>query len=214
MSAAGRDEPVPLPKPDVVPHVALWSGEQSLTPEVIATRQGIGYADERPADRDDRGVLWVRREENPTVGDPEYGGVHARRQYLTMRDLLCQGCGGPADRDDQGVLWLHEDDRGKWRDWPERLITTHPPVCLPCARTAIEQCHHLLTNPWVVLRVRDSVLDGVYGQRYIPLGRQVIPADSTVVYYEDPQRAWFLAAQAVRTLRGCTILDPAVLLSS
>ncbi|SFL47001.1 hypothetical protein SAMN05192584_11983 [Streptomyces pini] len=197
----------PRSRPDVVPYITAWSGEQRLTPAVIATARGIAYPDEVPLDRDADGALWVRRALHPGRGRPRYSRVHPQRQRRAMARLLCQICGSPADRDEHGVLWLLEDDRADWAGWPEGLVTVHPPVCLPCAPKAAGLCPHLRGTGAVAVRVRDSSLDGVHGQTHRLHNGRLVPDRQIVVLYEQPEIRWTLAAQAARNLNGCTLVD-------
>ena len=199
--------PASMPRPTTVPYIARWSAEQSLTPDVVATARGLAYPDETLHDRDQGGALWARTALRRGQGRPDFGGIHSQRQRRAMQRLLCQVCGGPADRTQDGVLWLVEDRRGDWKGWPEGLVTTHPPVCLPCARLSVAQCHHLLTGPWVALRVRDSVVEGVYGRPYHLQEGRLVRGEKAVVLYDNPGIRWVVASQLTRTLRGCTIVQ-------
>jgi hypothetical protein len=192
-----------------VPFISAWSRELPPRRQVVyAAGSGIAYVDETPEDRDQHGVLWNGRTLRQGHGRPRYGDVHPGRQRVAMEHLLCQVCGRAADRDDRGVLWLLEDNRRDWQGWPERLMTTHPPVCLPCADTAVRQCPHL-TGKSVAVRVRDSVMCGVYGRIWSPsaFGHPVRTANREVVEYGTPSARWVIAGQAVRALYGCTLVD-------
>ena len=173
-------------RPGVVPFIAAWSGEQQLTRKVVYSGQGgIAFADEAPEDRDQFGVLWNGRAVSQGSGSPRYGEVHPARQRVAMQYLMCQVCGRPADRDrNGGVLWVVEDHRGDWDRWPENLMTTHPPLCLPCARKAVEQCPHLVDSS-VALRVRNSEVCAVYGRIWSSsaFGHPVRTANKDVVAY-------------------------------
>ncbi|AZM53351.1 hypothetical protein DMA15_12790 [Streptomyces sp. WAC 01529] len=198
-------------RPGVVPHIASWSAEnlpKNLPEPVIAFAGvgGIAYPDETPEDRDDRGVLWRRQGDAQGEGKAQYGKVHGPRQREVMHRLLCQVCGGPADRDDRGMLWLLEDNRTDWKDWPENLLTAHPPVCLPCARQAVVDCPHLLKGS-VAVRVAASDVCAVYGMVYSPAGLRPMPLHLDVVAYGGRMAPWVLAGQLVRGLNGCTIVD-------
>jgi len=199
--------PAPLPRPTVVPYIARWSAEQNITPDVIATARGLAYPNETPYDRDHGGALWARTALRRGQGKPDFGGVHPQRQRRAMQRLLCQVCGHRANRTQDGVLWLVEDHRGDWKDWPEGLVTVHPPVCLPCARLAVAQCHHLSHVPWMALRVRDSAVEGVYGRPYHLQGYRLVRGEKTAIFYDHPAIRWIVASQLTRTLRGCTVVD-------
>lgn len=194
-------------RPDSVPFIAPWSGERlPASPLVFAGVGGIAYADERPEDRDIRGVLWNRRASAQGEGRAEYGNVHPIRQRKAMQESLCQVCGRPADQDERGVLWLLEDNRRDWSGWPENLLTVHPPVCLSCAGQAVEQCPHLRAG-CVAVRVGASDVCAVYGRRYSPAGLRPMQLDYDVVPYGGYSARWVLAGQLVRGLNRCTIVD-------
>lgn len=194
-------------RPAVVPFIAKWSGETSEEPLVmLRLLGGIGYAGETTSDRDDRGVLWLRSVNSPRVGLPRYGEVHSGRQQLAMRRLLCQVCGEPADQDDRGVLWLLEDRRSDWAGWPDGLVTTHPPICVPCLGAAREQCPHLWAGS-VAVRVGRSEVCGVYGRRYATTKLGPMPVEADVVMFESPLVRWVIASQLVRALYECSIVS-------
>src|SRR5512139_1056319 len=155
----------------VVPYTTRWSGEHTLPATVVARPGfGIAFADETISDRDRNGVLWQRVASRPGQGRPEFGNVHPGRQRQAMRDLLCQVCAAPADQDELGTLWLlsdRPDYRQDWADWPERMATPEPPVCLPCADTAIRICP-ALRKGHVAIRVGQSVASGIRGMYYRP----------------------------------------------
>jgi hypothetical protein len=131
----------PEPKSIVAPYITKWSAEVDPPASVIDVGGGIGYADEKPNDRDQHGVLWARASRHPGEGRPLFAQVHPLRQRRAMRMLLCSVCGGPADRDEDGVLWLLTDHRDDWPGWPSRMAAIEPPVCRPVnlART-LQDC--------------------------------------------------------------------------
>ncbi|MEW2161299.1 hypothetical protein AB0950_39895 [Streptomyces sp. NPDC007189] len=201
-------------KPDRVPYIAAWSSERFAAepPVVQGLLGGIRYEGEMPADRDGRGVLWLRRPDTPGKGRPRYVDVHPGRQRRCMADLLCQVCGGPADQDDDGrVLRLIEDARADWEGWPNDLVTTHPPICPPCVATARAQCPHTWQGS-VAVRVGRSEVCGVWGRRYTASRLGPLPVESGVVPFKSPLLGWTVAAQLVRALNDCSIvsLDEAV----
>ena len=201
----------PLARPTVVPHIASWEAER-VSAELILKPfgRGIGYADERVGDRDRHGVLWRRTPSRVGRGRPEYRRVHARRQREVMTDLRCQVCAGPASRTEAGWLWLLHDDRDvEPPEWPELVAATHPPLCVPCARASTQTCPHL-HGAALAVRVTDPRPWGVMGAIYAPSPldrRQPRPAHSTMLPYGSPLTRWVLAAQMVRLLHGCTIVD-------
>jgi hypothetical protein len=209
--------PVPLswgPRGVPVPYAATWSEESAEvgTLSVRADGSGLWYRDETPADRDQHGILWARVREAPRAGRPEYGALHPVRQRQAMRYLLCQVCGGPAGRTAHGWLFLvARPAPGSGQvaaDWAEGLLVTAPPVCRPCADLALRHCPHL-TDPLFV-RSRAPRAWGVYGDLFTPGGRLASPSVSASAGYDHlpyghPAARWFLAAQSVLELGGCTL---------
>lgn len=190
-----------------VPYITSWSTERALPATVIPhSLFGIAYADETIGDRDENGVLWTRTSSRPGHGRPQFGKVHSMRQRRAMRHLLCQVCGEPADRADDGVLWLLQDHRGDWPRWPENMAATEPPICLSCTRVSRRACP-ALRRGYVSVRVGHSPLNGVYGARYLwgePLPE---PVEDAIVAFDDPMVRWIRAAQLVRELRHCAIVN-------
>lgn len=195
----------------VVPYTTRWSAEHTLPVTVIERlgRPGIGFSEERITDRDPLGVLWQRVVSQPGQGQPEFGMVHSDRQRRAMRQLLCQICAGPADQNELGTLWLlpdYEGYRADWPGWPERMATPEPPVCQPCAHTAVRLCP-ALSKGYLVLRVRRPLLTGVRGALYAPGPLVPRAIDEAVVALDDPRIAWVCAANAVRELLDCTVVQ-------
>lgn len=190
-----------------VPFIAAWSGEQTIKRRITWGPDGIAYADEEPGDRDQHGVLWNGRAQAHGAGRPRYGEVHPARQRDAMEHLLCQVCGAPADQDEHGTLWLLEDSRADWSGWPEDALTTHPPVCAPCARQAAGLCPHLRGN-YAVVRVRESDPCAVVGMAWAPtaLGAP-LKLGKRLVSYQDAASRWVTAGQLVRSLHGCRLVD-------
>ncbi|MFE2940357.1 hypothetical protein ACFXKG_15040 [Streptomyces sp. NPDC059255] len=195
-----------------VPYITQWSAEQVPRLRVVARGQGIGYADERPYDRDTGGVLWTRVPCLPGKGRPEFGMVHALRQLRAMRELLCQVCGQPSDRDANGVLWLLGEDPGDPALRTTGLTTAHPPLCMPCALKSVRVCPHLRER-YVALRARTFEPVGVRGALYRPGHPAPTVADVTGVAFGDPRIHWMRAGQLLMRLNEFTItrLEPATL---
>ncbi|MFE9810727.1 hypothetical protein [Streptomyces sp. NPDC005548] len=197
-------------RPEIVPYIAAWSGEQPHRRQVVyGPRGGLAFADETIEDRDQHGVLWNGRAMRRGAGRPAYGDVHPARQRVAMEHLLCQVCGHAAHRDARGVLWLIEDARGEWDGWPEGLLTTHPPVCLPCAGMAVRMCPHLAGGGTLAVRVRSSDACAVYGRVWSssPFGQPLRTAARDVVAYGTAAARWVVAGQLVRSLHDCTVVD-------
>lgn len=189
----------------IVPYITTWSEEKSTPTTVIRGGRGIRFADENFLDRDSNGALWTRIPSRPGYGRPEFSRVHSLRQRRAMRRLLCQVCGCAADRNEDGVLWLLRDYREDWLNWPENMANTHPPVCMKCAILSTRVCP-ALRGGYVAVRARRSPVSGVYGVRYQLDGRALRPVEDTVAF-DDPAIRWTVAAQLVRSLHGCTIVN-------
>jgi hypothetical protein len=196
----------------VVPYVALWTEERTLSSELLGSnRWGIGYADETSIDRDRHGVLWTRTEYRPGQGRPVYRQMHPHRQRRAMRRLLCQVCGQPADQTEQGYLWLLVDGRREAEpDWPEGVVNPYPPVCIDCGRLSTRLCPPL-RRAHVAVRAH-STLYGVIGVQFSAgggfSGLMLAPDDDgEPVAYEHPAARWTLATQLTRVLLDCTVVD-------
>jgi hypothetical protein len=122
-----------------------------------------------------------------------------------MRALLCQVCAESADRSELSTLWLVRDYRD-WPGWPEHMATTEPPVCLPCAHTAIRACP-ALRKGYAAIRVGHSKISGIYGARYRPGPLLPTPVEDAILTYDDPAIRWTCAGQLVRELRDCTLVE-------
>jgi hypothetical protein len=189
-----------------VPYITQWSAEHVLRAPVMQKRTGIGYADERPSDRDSHGVLWTRVSSLLGQGRPEFGRVHARRQRRAMTKLLCQVCGRRADRNADGVLWLVGEDPHQPGSWPVPLLTAHPPVCAGCAVRAVRACPHL-RRQHAVLRVRAFDLAGVRGALYVPGFPAPVAVAAAGVAFDDPRISWVKAGQLIVSLRDFSISE-------
>jgi hypothetical protein len=190
----------------VVPYVTAWSEEVNLPYQVVEVPgRGIAYADEHVADRDTHGVLWMRTQYRPGVGQPVFGQVHPLRQRQAMRRLLCQVCGGPADRTDEGVLWLMRDHRDDWPGWPNGMGQNEPPICQPCAPLAAQLCPSLRQGA-VLVRAGRYEIAGVHGGLYTG-GAKPHPVGRVQVAYENPAIRWVRAAALVRELGDCRLIE-------
>ncbi|MFJ8430443.1 hypothetical protein ACIQ9P_03965 [Kitasatospora sp. NPDC094019] len=192
---------------DLAPWVVVREGERRADPPLVMTPCGLAYADETAYDRDEHGLLWARWT-GRCEGRPQLANVHSARQRRAKRRSLCQGCKKPADSDENGVLWLVENGRAAdWPDWPEQMITMHPPTCLPCADTARDHCPHLKRTGSVLMRVRRPELAGIRGHLYRPGEGVPVRGEIVEVEYGDPRSRFVLAEHQLVALEGCTILN-------
>lgn len=86
------------------------------------------------------------------------------------------------------------------------MAITEPPVCLPCAGRSIRACP-ALRKGHVAVRVGRSTVAGVYGARYQRGGLFPVAIEDAIVAMSDPAIRWTRAAQLVREIRECTIVD-------
>jgi hypothetical protein len=119
----------------------------------------------------------------------------------------------PASTTKKGTLFLvqREPAGHMWAGWPDSCLTMHPPLCLPCARIAVQQCPHLVGRH-VAFRARKIRPYGVFGSPYGPgpYGTVRILNDGgkgVTVAYTDPHVRWILACQMVCELRRCTLVN-------
>lgn len=188
----------------VAPYITAWSEEVGSQNELVEVPgRGIAFADESVADRDSRGVLWFRMPFLPGVGRPVFGQVHPLRQRRAMQRLLCGVCGGPPSRTDEGVLWVVRDYREDWPDWPERMAVNEPPICLACLSLSRRLCPALRRGA-VAFRARRFPVVGVRGGLYAAGPRLI---GTATVGYDDPAIRWVAAANLLRELHACTLVD-------
>jgi len=176
--------------PDLIPYITLRDGEQdtsdaALTVQLLGGAPALGipprhkltYLDEAAEDRDPHGILLSRHTQNPLdaggqpTGKPFWKAVNAARQRECMAALLCHVCKGEASTTDSGLLFLDiadDEARAKPR-WPQGWSTTQPPLCLPHAKAAADQCPHgKRNNGFTALRVGRPRLVGILGTLYRP----------------------------------------------
>jgi hypothetical protein len=197
-------------RPTAIPYITAWTSEQDNTEFALVVRDNrLAYHNETAADRDTRGALWVRHSGRAGLGRPRFGHVHPLRQREVMTGLRCQVCAGEASRTRAGLLFLvapYPADQ-RWTGWPDDLHTTHPPLCVPCARLSAEQCH-FLGRGFVALRARKVVNAGVFGSVYKPYGSGAVLARAAAeTLYAAPASRWMLASQLMVELRRCTVVD-------
>jgi hypothetical protein len=189
-----------------VPYITTWSQEAGLPTQLIATPVGVAYADELCIDRDEHGVLWPRVPSRPGLGEPLYAVVHPLRLRRAMRRLLCQVCASPADHTDAGTLWiLPEDGTFDWSEWPKRVLTTHAPVCVRCARISVKVCPAVKRGHQVV-RAHSTVI-GISGEQYepdFPFPRLV--GENVLAKFGEPVIRWVKANYLVRELHDCKLV--------
>lgn len=207
-AAVGRGSVVGPPIPFITPR----SGEELVPISSFTLRPGgagVGYRREQPGDRDRFGVLWWRTAPSDTRGRPQFRQVDPFRQRDVMFGMLCQVCGGPPSRTPRGILFFHQqgpDADPRW--WPNGERTLQPPVCLPCARAAMEYCPFV--GGAVAVRAKKPRLWGVFGTAFVPDpagGLRPLPQDAECRYGNVKHRRWVVAEQAIIELDRATVVD-------
>ncbi|MDI5973119.1 hypothetical protein POF50_027875 [Streptomyces sp. SL13] len=195
-----------------VPFITAWSGEVRAQPRLVWRGDRIGFANERPRDRDAFGVLWRRAANKPGQGKPLFGTTHAGRQRRAMGGLLCQVCGTPTrpEATDDGVLFLLSRTDYEWQPWPAPIKITHPPVCIRCVPVSLSACPHL-RDDYVGIRCRAPRLYGVSGVMHMPRSGPVPIPDAThpigTLPFADTRIGLIHAAQLVVKLDHYTLVD-------
>lgn len=203
-------------KPSLVPYVVQREGEEAAPNNLILTTLGpgkyrLGYADEEPADRDLRGVLWARCSFGPVddnkvpTGKPQWRMMHPLRQRATMQAMRCQVCAEPA-RTPLGYVFLSGPDTVDTHQTP--VLTAQPPVCARHVRASAELCPHLDRRPMVFL-TQSAPLYGVngVGYGYGDQGVQVVDRPDGPRPYNHPLISAVLASQLVRRLSSFRLVD-------
>lgn len=175
------DEPLTY-KGVQVPWVTRWSSEVREDGYELDIKEGVFYKDEREEDRV-LGVLWMRQNNSPGEGIPEFAQVQTYRQRDSMLGPCCQVCG----RIIEGKLtWLmptwmfRAETRGK-----NRFRTATPPTCETCIPVARELCPHLNSNDNLVLDVRGYRHWGVFGDLTLPHRGQVLRQQSEIPFLDE-----------------------------
>lgn len=196
-----------------VPYITRWSGETDVTlPDLMLRPNGLGYVQEFTEDRDRYRGLWERMAGCYGDGEPRWRMISSERQRTAMEHLLCQVCTRPASRTSKGVLFLEQGRVRATADLEENR-TGQPPLCLPCAQQAREQCPRL-TRHCIALRARKVPLWGVYGTVYAPRHRGMPPPTRALTFsheeyvqYGTKWVPYVVAGQLLRTLRRVVQVD-------
>lgn len=130
-----------------------------------------------------------------------------------MTELKCQVCGGAPSVTEDGYLFIDWHEPYQPRSWPERAVTTLPPLCGPCALISVRQCPHIGRSSFTVLRARRPVPWGLGGAVYQPIGQGSLggPPPRGRLPYGHPALRWIVASQLVMELREVTVLNPEAL---
>ncbi|GAB2788231.1 hypothetical protein GCM10027073_20580 [Streptomyces chlorus] len=203
-------------KPTLVPYVVQREGEEAAPNNLLLTTLGPGkyrlrYADEAPADRDLRGVLWARCSSGPVdddmmpTGKPQWRMMHPLRQRATMQAMRCQVCVKPA-RTPIGYVFLSGPDTMDTSQ--TQILTAQPLVCARHVRASAELCPHLDGRPMVFL-AQSAPLYGVsgVGYGYGSQGVQVVNRPDSPIPYNHPLISTVLASQLVRRLSSFRLVD-------
>ncbi|MFJ2603764.1 hypothetical protein ACIO13_02075 [Streptomyces sp. NPDC087425] len=200
--------------PLTTPYVAARASDKAplkseLTIEYGPTGPRLAYTTKRPNDRDAHGNLWLRVDESPdNPGRVLYDCMHSTRQRRCMEGMLCQICAQPADRDKQGWLFIDWRRPDSPPTWPERSVTSMPPLCAEHAQLSLRQCPFLRRDEHVLLRVRKPHLYGVSGTLHRLTPNGWVSSDTGYLSpYSEPRFPGMLASFLHRELRGVTVVD-------
>jgi len=198
--------------PLLTPYVAarsteLPTRESELIIDFASCGPRLAYRNTRPEDRDHHGNLWARVSQS-TGGRVLYDCMNVHRQRACMEQLLCQVCGGPADRNEHGWLFLDWRREDSPPTWPEKSITSMPPLCAEHARVSVRQCPFLRRSEYAVLRVRKPQPYGVSGAVYQLTDTGWHTSENDVLSpYDQPRLPGMLASRLHRQLRNVTVVD-------
>ncbi|WP_228771322.1 hypothetical protein [Actinokineospora iranica] len=101
------------------------------------------------------------------------------------------------------MLWLLRD---KGERWPEDMLVSEPPICLPCVHLAVRACP-ALRKGHILLRAKSFELYGVDGLRYRAANPYPVPIDHHIVAFTDPVIRWTLASKLVREVADFSVLS-------
>ncbi|WP_433892726.1 hypothetical protein [Streptomyces sp. CA-111067] len=219
---------------DSAPYITLRKGEEDISDEALVLRYRPGsaslgvppaaalrYPDERPEDRDHEGILYARVTQSLNaagrpVGQPIWPKVHPSRQRECMGEMLCHYCKGEPSHTAAGTLFLDvvgPEQRAK-PDWPEGSFTFQPPLCLPHAKKAVDDCGHGHRHGgFTGLRVLEPRWHGVLGTPYQDSAgrpkatRTGAGRNTEVIPFNHPHKRLFLGTQYALALHDVTVVD-------
>lgn len=150
----------PIWKGDIVPWVAMWSGEIASFPVTLCwlgkefwTTYGdplsnpFGIEAAIKSARDGNGVLWYKElKGREGFGLPEFGTYQGSRQRACMTERRCQVCGEQFPEGEPTVFLLASGKRGaEWTGDP--FSTGTPPTCERCVEIAMKRCPAQAKHP-------------------------------------------------------------------
>lgn len=147
-----------------VPWITRWTSEVCTPgPRLIVegTPAGIrlSFENEQPEDRIE-GILYLRENNSPGVGEPMWKDIHTHRQRQCMVEGRCQVCGQIIE---PPIPWLLSPTGSVITRQGSRIITDTAPTCGGCLETAKKHCPHLLRYPTKVVDVRGYRIHGLFG---------------------------------------------------
>lgn len=194
-----------------VPWVARWSGEKpapsaEFVRETLQSPDGslsfrIRYADEKPADRDQFGILWYRAPAQ-SLGHPEFSQVHPHRQRDAMDLPRCQVCAKPLRA--AGAVWMLAPSEIDAKGTGEAM-TGQPPLCPPCVELSSTYCPHLRSGARAPYRAERHESVGVFADVHRPDLSE--PTYGDLLGHDDFWIGCALARQRVVKLHDITPLD-------
>ncbi len=124
-----------------------------------------------------------------------------------MGGLWCQVCAKPTrgEATEDGILFLLSAKEYESAPWPAPIETAQPPLCVACARQAVNACPHLRDH-FVAVRGNPRP-HGVSGALYLPSRQQLDIYGTETVPYGDCRSRWVEASQLVVRLDRYTVVD-------
>lgn len=130
-----------------------------------------------PEDRQG-GTLW-QREGIMRGGEPDWRNVSTYRQRASMTRRRCQVCGSKIT--DQPIRWLMPLDGLEQVD-EDTTITMQAPTCSECIPLALDLCPNLKRAGYMILKVLDYEVWGVYGHVMVSVDGQPRRFQSAISY--------------------------------
>ncbi|WKX11939.1 hypothetical protein [Streptomyces sp. NL15-2K] len=118
-----------------------------------------------------------------------------------MYALKCQVCGGAASKNEDGYLFIIFPEPADPSSWPERALTTQPPLCLEHAQLSMRRCPH--RGEFLVVRAKVPKLWGVQSVLYRYTGDDwEFETEVPPLKYGDVRLNAALASHLIRELRN------------
>lgn len=190
-----------------VPFIALRRGEVLPTEFALGFDPTLGkfkpiYLDEKPGDRDQHGILWLR-EGQDLDAEPIYDQVNGHRQAICMIARLCQVCAAPVAKPTDFIM-----PGSQMHPLLMTEMTQTPPVCPACIDEVKEECPALRRLGYIHFQSTDWSDVGVYGESaYTTPAHEVVRNPAAEARYDDPDVTLMIAKGVLAHIRSLEIVD-------